>query len=981
MQKIRRTLASPYVRLSFGLVMLTVSVLLIGDVFRLRPNADDELRQARKTVSETLAVQLSAVAATANRSLLEYTIAQFVNRNPDAEAAALVDHRGLVVASFGAEERLASIGEKSTTDHVNVPIFKSGQPWGAVKIAFSKRSSGPLELQYFLFVALAMFVLFVFFMKRALRQMDPSNVVPERVNNAFDALSEGVVLLDDKLRIMMANHSLAELVGKSPADMIGRELSDWPWEQSGDWQAPWRTVMQTGIRVNGEPLRLKIGDDLCTFTVNCAPIVGDDGKRRGVLVTFDDMTAIETKNSELANALRQLRRSQDAISKKNKELETLATQDSLTGLNNRRAFFSAFEKEFHKSRIGGRPLSCVMVDIDHFKKINDSFGHAAGDDVIRAVAQTVQRCSRDYDISGRYGGEEFAVVLPDTEAAQAYGFAERLREAIALVPEAHSVAPDSLTASVGVASLVDDVENTIDFLERADRALYVAKNAGRNQVVQYTDGLDDQKPDAPPKDSVQKPESTAPDAERIRELEALASARADDIEQFKRFDALTGAPNRSVFMEQVESQLLRAKRYTSKFAIVTLNVPDVKRLSAALGYAAVDNVIVQLVNRLQQTLRQTDSVCAITREQSLSRLTSSDYGMILNDLNSAYDVTTVLTRIRRALNKPFEIDGQNVRLGANIGIAVFPDNGERGDELLVAANRARLKAEGSSDRVSYAFASSDLDKDAREYVRIESGLHKAIRENEFETLFQPKFDLALERICGAEALVRWNSPERGLIMPGTFIPIAESNGLIDGIFDCVLSDVIVKLIDMQKRGLNDVRFSVNVSPVQLRDRKLVLKILRKVDQLKLDPSLLEIELTETSAIANRDNVVMLLRALRKEGIVVSLDDFGKGYSSLSILSDLPLDYVKIDRTFVQSMSESIRGRAIVESIIGMAQALGLRVVAEGVETNDQVEMLSTLGCHEVQGYLVGKPMTFDQLEERLQPQRSENNVSYLFPVA
>ncbi len=956
-------------KLSFSVLMLTMSVLFAADFFELRGDKAQVLREARKTIAEALAVQLSALASASDGAGIRYSVSSFVSRNQDVAAAALIDANNVEIAAYGATADLTPGRQRSSFQHITVPIFDGKEPWGEVQVVFVPRAKLAVEVRYFLFVLAGCFLLYLLFIRKALAQLDPSQAVPGRVHSAFDMLSEGVVILDDQLRILLVNESLASSMDKRAADMIGQQIDELPWEQSGEWQAPWATTLHTGLNIANQPVRLRLGDaEVNTYMVSCAAVGNEEDGMSGVLVTLDDMTAIEHKNRELAVTLRQLRKSQEAISRKNKELEALATQDPLTGLANRRALMENFERQFAKAARESRELSCVMVDIDHFKHINDTLGHAAGDEVICAVANTLFQTYREYDFVGRYGGEEFVVVLPDNGMQNALSIAERLRSAIAALADDPLVPASKLSASFGVATLDNRVENYMALLEHADQALYAAKQGGRNRVMAYDPKIVKLKPPEEEAEAAADITSQAPGAARVAELEAIVDERTRDLEMLRDFDALTGMPRRALFLQRIETEVQRAQRFQTKIGVLSMDLKELGRIVSSLGHSKSEALVVDVVARLQECLRTTDAVSEIAQKQSLSRIESNEFGVLLTDLNDVSNVMPVVTRLRRALSKPFLIGGQKVYVGVSIGVAMFPQSGEEPETLLKNANVARTKAATKPEKISHSFASTSMDDASRAYVQLEADLFDAVEQGAFDVHFQPIYDVVERRVSSMEALLRWRHEDRGYIPPDTFIGIAEGNGLIHKISEFVLARSLDQLAEWHGLGWTDLRVSVNISPMQIRKPTLAAELIKAVQKVGLPTEALEVELTETAVMESPQRARVVLTQLREAGIGVAMDDFGTGYSSLALLADLPLDSVKIDRSFIAAIDDSQRSRSIVESIINMAHALRLKVIGEGIETNDQLAALTTLGCEEIQGYLIARPMPSDQATEFLTSQ-------------
>ncbi len=418
-----------------------------------------------------------------------------VERNDDIRSAAIRTNDGKLVALAG--EHLAHwkapVDGKSTSTHVHVPVFRKNENWATVEIRFAPLWTNNLASGFtnsfvglLAFITLSGFLCYFFVMKRTLRELDPSTVIPERVQKAFDVLQEGVMILDEKEQIVMANVFFSSLFGKSPAAMIGLKGSELGWLDCQSpkqvRQLPWFKVLQDAQEQKGASLSLlNSHGGKIKLAVNAAMVTDNAGKCRGTLVTFDDITQLEEKNFELSDSVEKLQLANEEIQTKSQELETLANCDPLTLCLNRRSLARNFDTLFTQAKADGEHLSCLMVDIDFFKSVNDRYGHATGDQVIKAVADVLKTCTRDTDLVGRYGGEEFCVVLPKLYLDKAAQIAERIRQAI----EKKSCSGVKITVSLGVSSLESNTNKPDELVDQADKALYAAKKSGRNRVVTW----------------------------------------------------------------------------------------------------------------------------------------------------------------------------------------------------------------------------------------------------------------------------------------------------------------------------------------------------------------------------------------------------------------------------------------------------------------------------------------------------------------
>ena len=391
--------------------------------------------------------------------------------------------------------------DKSTPTNAQVPIFNGEKPWGMVEVRFTPLDRGGIFgvltdpfIGLMLFVGIMGFGGYLLFMKRTLRHLDPAAVIPDRVKTALDVLAEGVVLVNEKSEIVLANRAFSRKLGDENKSLMGRNLSSMKWKsldpENTTLDLPWQHALKTAESALGVPLSLVTpGDGLRTFVINGSPILDDRGAARGAMVTFDDITELEQKNDELKSMLDSLQASQNEVNRQNEKLQILATRDPLTSCLNRRSFNEHCEQELETAKAENKPLTCVMMDIDHFKSINDNYGHAVGDKVIQHVVQASRSGLRTIDIIGRYGGEEFCILLPGLDLDQAGIVAERLRFRIEN-ETGEVLGEDSdrvMTCSFGVSSTQVCEFDTHILVDCADKAPYVSKNSGRNRVTRFDD--------------------------------------------------------------------------------------------------------------------------------------------------------------------------------------------------------------------------------------------------------------------------------------------------------------------------------------------------------------------------------------------------------------------------------------------------------------------------------------------------------------
>ena len=1003
---------SPTVRISLGMMLLTVSILLLGDLFGLLPNQRESILDARKKISESLAVQFSSALGRNQTAVAVDSLHALVERNSDILSAGIRVFDGSLLATAGDHPPLWNqvAGGKSTPTHVQVPIFKENQYWGSVEIRFDPMVRQDLWgvlpnpiAGFFLFVAVAGFAGYFLLLRKSLRHLDPTAVIPERVKSAFDVLAEGVIILDENERIVLANRSFCKNTEQSAEVLFGQEVSKLNWRQKNTLESsadlPWSEAMHSREAQTGVPLSLTTSNGERTFTVNAAPILDENHKNRGVLATFDDVTLLEKRNEVLRNTLRMLKGSQKKITEKNKELQELAARDSLTGCYNRRAFFEEFESAFVQAQEQGTDLACIMTDIDRFKTVNDRYGHSVGDKVIKVIANILQENCRGSDVVGRYGGEEFCVSLPGMNLEQALKTAERIRSSIEQSREMRFTSLKAITSSFGVSCLSFNAKDPLELVNQADKALYAAKHGGRNRVESFGDlkkTQDDEKAFPQDTGSTGQPPSrqtagsgseaqTPPQREesadvrglrqRIMELEETIERNAEEFEHQLVHDKLTGLPNRILFLDRVQQAIRRGARLDHAVALLSLNVDTMSHVNTTLGPLVADQLLKKISERLVFTVRGMDTVAALStsnESSTISRLGGEEFGILLTDLKNAESVTWIVRRIIEALSERFELANKDYYFTCTIGISLYPLDGNTPNILIRNATSARHHARQRLGHNNYQFYLGNLNKTAASHMEIESQLHDALAGEQFLLHYQPKVDVHTHKINGMEALVRWQHPVRGMISPFDFIPVAERTGVIVPIGEWVLRTACLQCKEWLDQGIPFGQVAVNLSALQLRQRDIVDLILEILSDTGLDSSHLEIELTESAIIEDFENSASKLKMLRDRGIRIALDDFGTGYSSLSYLKNLPVDTLKIDRTFVRNIDSDSEDVAIVTAVATLAHSLGLKVVAEGVETIEQEGLIRQTGCDEIQGYLFSKPLPMQEATEMLRTDQTED---------
>lgn len=438
-----------------------------------------------------------------------------------------------------------------------------------------------------------------------------------------------------------------------------------------------------------------------------------------------------------------------------------------------------------------------------------------------------------------------------------------------------------------------------------------------------------------------------------RELANALKQRREELERANSelahrayHDALTGLPNRLMLRDRVEQAIARAQRNQTTLAVLFIDLDRFKAINDTLGHRAGDAVLRGVAQRISEHVRKTDTV---------AREGGDEFLVLLEQVGTPEQTAAVAGKLLRRLNEPYVIEGRPVHCSGSIGVAMYPEDGHDAEQLIKHADAAMFDSKGEGRNRVHFFSQESWQR-VTHRLETEAALHTALAEGQFLVYYQPQVELARHRISGAEALIRWRHPERGLISPLEFIPLAEELGLIVPIGEWVLDSVCAQIADWIARFGWSPSVSVNISARQLQMQDFGERVEAIMARHRIPPQLLELELTEHSLLQQHQRAMQLLSGLKQQGVRLVLDDFGTGYSNLMTLSSMPFDMLKVDRSFVSGLQESEQSRALVNMIITLARQLQLKVVAEGVETPSQQSLLAGLGCEFVQGYLHSPPL-------------------------
>lgn len=977
---------SPLIRITVGLLLLMISLLLIGDMLGLVPNQNESRINARKIMSESLAIQVSSEIGEGRKNNAQALINIIVNRNDEITSIGLRSNsKGLIMQTdehnLYWQERDK---DRSTVANIQVPIFNQYERWGTLEVSFKELDSmwsdllsGRSFITMLFFVLISGFFTYWLFLRRVLSELDPSSVVPERVRSALDILSEGLVILDISERIIFINESFRKKLGLAEDKLIGKSLSILSWEKNDDElsitnkKMPWSILFETNEIPPPSNLKIKTANnEILTFDVNIAPIKTPDQKIKGAIVTVDDITELEKKNKELTHILSRLEKSQEEISRQNLELTKLATHDPLTNLLNRRSLFESLNSLLNETRSQGDILGCIMLDIDHFKSVNDNYGHAVGDKVIQIFAKILQDEMRPNDIVSRYGGEEFVIILASTDEEQTTQTAERIRASVNATRSSELPEGLIISSSFGVSSTADDVWDSDILIDNADKGLYVAKQTGRNKVVRYSlmdaDSSDTEISLEKTVTSRQVESKSKPQEEKnvikSSKLELVRETLDFPLEAYDMIEVW----GRTIILDRLSQALKLAARNNSTLTILTINVDTIKQMHNIHGHASAEKLRKIAFERLVKTFRSSDSITPDTsysRNIGLSRSADSEFTAILPDIKQPSITTWIVNRMLRDLAEPVEIDGNEIVMTATVGGSVYPVDGGYPEELVTNSSMALEKAR-SEDRGTFLFYNHDMNVLCKRELEVESQLHQAVERDELYLDFQPIMSMKTGEVDKVEALVRWKNPKLGLVAPDAFIEIAENAGIIKSIGAWIIQKSCHQLKIWQEVYPN-LKMSINLSSVQFNQATLAEDIIGIVESIGVSSDSIIFELTETVLLKEYDYITEIIFKLDSAGFKIALDDFGTGYSSIDYLRKFPISYLKIDRSLMTDFPTSIHDISIVSALINLSHDLDMTVITEGVEEESQLIALRDLDCDEVQGYFISRPLSVANATEFL----------------
>ena len=499
-----------------------------------------------------------------------------------------------------------------------------------------------------------------------------------------------------------------------------------------------------------------------------------------------------------------------------------------------------------------------------------------------------------------------------------------------LVPKVHSISPDTVVIMI---SGNQDIESAIEAM-RVGAFDYITKPIDLRHVEAAVD-------------RALQHNSLLKDKRRYEEqLEDLLQQRTAEVDRLAYYDTITQLPNRTLFEDRLAQAVAIAKAGEHMLGVLFISVDQFKKVNDTLGHGLGDGLLREFAERLRSCVDEADTV---------ARFGSDEFALLKTQIEGTNDVIETIGSLTKELSFAFDIKDHELFATASVGVSLFPLDGNDPQTLLKNAAAALYKAKKSGG-ANYQFYTSDLHELASRRLALETNLRRAIQNEEFLLYYQPRVAVDTLEVTGVEALVRWQHPQLGLVSPGEFIPMAEDTGLIVPIGEWVLRHACLQNKRWQERGFAPIQMAVNISARQFHDRDLSQTVIRILDETGLDPRHLELELTESSLMQNAEIAAGVLNNLKGMGVDISIDDFGTGFSSLATLKRLPIDALKIDQSFVMDATTDSDDAALVMAIITLAHNLRLKVIAEGVETEQQLRFLQLLRCDEIQGFLFSKPL-------------------------
>jgi diguanylate cyclase (GGDEF)-like protein len=610
-----------------------------------------------------------------------------------------------------------------------------------------------------------------------------------------------------------------------------------------------------------------------------------------------------------------------------------------------------FRKTFELAASGIAHLALDGTFLRVNRRLCDMLGYPEAELVGRRLGEISQAAggrSRERCFARKDGGELWAdvTIAPVNDASGVRQYDIAVMEDVTERRQAEARRAAHARYQEAIAAFGQSALAMRDAAELTDEALRTVRRALDTQDAGYSGGA--LRVPGPLSDEAQSFLATAGSLLSTGLQRIESESRVSFLAQF---DPLTGLPNRALLADRFSQMILQAGRRGAMLGVLFVDVDDFKLVNDTLGRAGGDELLREVARRLQSAVRPGDT---------LARVSGDEFVIVLAELARQEDAALVAEKLLERLAEPFMLSGQETFVTASVGIAAYPGDGEDAESLLGAADAAMVRAK-QSGRNAYHFFHAEITQRTRARAQVALELRRAMERNEFGLVYQPKIDFASGKACGAEALLRWHHPDRGVIAPAEFVPVLEETGLIVPVGEWVVRRACEDLKAWQAAGLRALPVAVNLSARQFRQQQLDARIRALVRNAGVPPQLIELEITESQLMQDPDHAIRVMQALREVGIRIAIDDFGTGYSSLAYLTRFPVAALKIDRSFVADALSDAADAAIVRMIIEMAHTLELTVIAEGVETEAQMAFLRQFGCDQGQGLLLSPPVTAAEL--------------------
>ena len=977
---------TPTLWLSFGLTAFTLSVTLLAYTVGLIPDGHKLALDSRAKVAESLAIQLVSAVNRNDAEGLEEVLNSVVQRNEDVLSGAVRYADGTIVFEAGSHSKnwVAPPDGKSTTTHVTVPLMGSSGQQGSIELAFAEpeamqRILGiPTSILIFLaFLTGLGFVGYFILLRRTLRQLDPGRVIPERVQKAFDTLSEGVIIVDEKQRMLLINKSFFRTCGDRQKLEIGAKINSLSWRMvDGSAKAggfPWYSAIKLGQEVNRDLLSLRTADgQIVNFNVSATVIANEKGRTIGAIITLSDLTQSKRIEDEYNSTIDKLERVEEEVLHYRQELEYAKSHDALTGCLNRQSFVLELERSMNSPANPNRVISTICFKIDQLSEVNKSHGIALADKLLAALIETLEAVLEDGDFVGRLNAGTFCIALADKGAKQAQQMVRTVQQVFDSERAKYLSGQQKVTLSFGL-SKTDQLNSSAHAL--MNRTLLALDNAKEATSEKNGERSQEAVNHAASRSSGmvathQSASNSAMIGQMPTKQGGLGTLAADSAVEMK------------YFLDSVDHALDLAKDKDGQLAVVQISIDSWEYLSEAITISGVEGLLAEVTRRCASAVRASDHLVSIHN--------SGDILIRLSEFELVSQIEHVIEQIMSQLDKPIAVNDQQIHVTANAGMSLFPQDGSTSTILLRNAGIAMRRAKDEALAKRYRFYSVDMIQGSQERLLIESGIRVALQKDEFQLHFQPIINAKTAIISAAECLLRCNSLRLKGFRIDQIVDVAEMSTLSLEIDKWVLKTALAQLARWDEAGIFLPKISINVSAHQLTNITFMDHVYASIAAAPVEPHRIQIEVTETARIAGVEIAAKQVKRLQQLGVVIALDDFGTGQASLSYLQRLHPDIIKIDRSFVDGVHTNHANATLVSATTVMAHSLGLKVVAEGVEQDGELEFLCNIGCDEIQGYLFAKPMPEQMMADWIknsnlrarsrQQDVDESHIDHLEPV-